>query len=81
MSEIENFKIESIDENGNFWKICVESLPASEKGNTNRSELRFYFNEKSWKLQTFSSKSSRNSVWEFIKFISKKEIENAKNIG
>lgn len=62
-------EFKTLDENGNSWRLSLEQ---HEKYPT-RYDLKFYFNEKAFKLQQFGSARDAGNMWELLEVISKQK--------
>ena len=62
-----NLEIETIDEEGNSWRLVMYTLP----NKTNRFQLSFFFNEKEFELAKLQSIRSAQNLWELLSRIRK----------
>lgn len=63
----ENRVIETVDEEGNVWKMVIYPLGSK----TNRFQLSFCFNEKEFLLTKLQSNRSADDLWDLLNKIRK----------
>ena len=68
----ETYEIENIDQEGNHWKISMQSVETK----SNRWKLSFHFNEKEFVLSKLQTNRSAQDTWELIKKIQKESIHS-----